>query len=171
MAKLYITQIPSFETLQRDTVLRSPELDHLSFYSHVLLRKIAADLDTNLEQFFNSYNLSAGRFTLLALLLQKNEGMMPSELAQKVGVTQATISGLINSLEKSQLVQRAHHEKDGRSYLIALTDSGRQKCLEILPLYHERIAKYWSSVADLEKHQLNGALEKLLTSIHKLGEA
>lgn len=95
---------------------------------------------------------------------------MPSELAQKVGVTQATISGLINSLEKADLVKRTTHDKDGRSFVILLTEQGSAKCQEIMPLYQQRIASYWSDFSATEKHQMNAFLEKIIKGMHRLGD-
>ena len=92
MAKLYFTEIPSREDLQQNAALMYPNLDHLTLYSHILFRKITTELEINLDSFFSRFNLSSGRFTLMVLLQGTPGGLMPSELAQKVGVTQATIS-------------------------------------------------------------------------------
>lgn len=170
MAKLFFTEIPTREELQENAALLYPELDHLTLYSHILLRKITTDLEINLDSFFSRFSLSSGRFTLMVLLQRTPEGLMPSELAQKVGVTQATISGLINSLEKAELVKRTTHEKDGRSFVILLTEKGENLCDEILPMYHERISHFWAPFSDTEKDQLNGMMERIIKSIHKLGE-
>jgi len=170
MAKLYFTEIPSREDLQQNAALMYPNLDHLTLYSHILFRKITTELEINLDSFFSRFNLSSGRFTLMVLLQGTPGGLMPSELAQKVGVTQATISGLINSLEKAELVKRTTHQKDGRSFVILLTDKGQALCNEILPLYHGRISEFWSSFSEDEKSQLNGLMERMIKSIHKLGE-
>ncbi len=170
MAKLYFTEIPSREDLQQNAALMYPNLDHLTLYSHILFRKITTELEINLDSFFSRFNLSSGRFTLMVLLQGTPGGLMPSELAQKVGVTQATISGLINSLEKAELVKRTTHQRDGRSFVILLTDKGQSLCNEILPMYHERITQFWSSFSDDEKNQLNGLMERMIKSIHKLGE-
>nr|WP_295901336.1 MarR family transcriptional regulator [uncultured Bdellovibrio sp.] len=170
MAKLFFTEIPTREELQENAALLYPELDHLTLYSHILLRKVTTDLEINLDSFFSRFSLSSGRFTLMMLLQRTQSGLMPSELAQKVGVTQATISGLINSLEKTELVKRMTHEKDGRSFVIRLTEKGERLCNEIVPLYHERISHFWSPFSEDEKHKLNDFMERIIKSIHKIGE-
>lgn len=170
MSKLYFTQLPTQEDLRHNAALLYPDLDYLTLYSHILLRKITTDLEVNLDSFFSQYNLSAGRFTLMALLNRTKEGLMPSELAQKVGVTQATISGLINSLEKAGIAKRLSHEKDGRSFVIQLTTEGHAKVDEIMPLYHERISNYWSDFNEGEKQQLNSFMERIIKSINRLGQ-
>ncbi|UOE99836.1 MarR family winged helix-turn-helix transcriptional regulator [Bdellovibrio reynosensis] len=170
MAKLFFTEIPTYKEIQESAKMLHPELDHLTFYSHILLRKISTDLEVNLDKFFSQYNLSSGRFALMLLLNRTPGGLMPSEIAQKVGVTQATISGLINSLEKAELVKRTTHEKDGRSFVILLTEKGIQACQEIAPLYHERISKFWSDFSVEEKQSISSGMEKLIKSVGRLGQ-
>lgn len=170
MAKLFYTDIPTREELQEHAALLYPNMDHLTLYSHILLRRMTTDLEINLDSFFSRFGLSSGRFTLMLLLQRTPSGLMPSELAQKVGVTQATISGLINSLEKAEIVRRTTHRKDGRSYVILLTENGQRLCDEILPLYHERVSRFWEPFTANEKEALNGFLERMLKSIHKIGE-
>lgn len=171
MAKLFFTEVPTLKELQDNAKLKHPDLDHLTFYSHILLRKIATDLEVNLDKFFSQYSLSSGRFALM-LLLQRTQGggLMPSEIAQKVGVTQATISGLINSLEKAELVKRTTHEKDGRSFVILLTEKGHQACDEINPRYHERISRFWADFSKEEKESISNGMEKLIRSVSRLGQ-
>ncbi|WII73593.1 MarR family transcriptional regulator [Bdellovibrio sp. 22V] len=171
MAKLFFTEIPSREELQKNAALLYPDLDHLTLYSHILFRKVTTDLEINLDAFFSQYSLSSGRFALM-LLLQRHtpQGLMPSEMAQKVGVTQATISGLINSLEKADIVKRTTHEKDGRSFVILLTEKGHEVCNKIQPLYHERISHFWSEFSNAEKEQINSVFERMIKVIGKLGQ-
>lgn len=169
MAKLYITEIPSREIIEEDAKAFYPQLNPESWYSHILLRKLTTELEINLEKFFSQYNLSSGRFTLMILLFRHGDGLIPSELAQTVGVTQATISGLINSLEKAGIVQRKTHEKDGRSYVIKLTEKGLQLTGEILPDYHARINNFWSKFPSEEKNQLTGYFERLIKQMNAFG--
>lgn len=170
MAKLFFTELPTRDQLKEYTAQLYPGFDHETLYSHILLRRMATDLEINLDTFFSRYNLSSGRFNLMLLLQHAPNGLMPSELAQRVGVTQATISGLINSLEKAELVQRNTHEKDGRSFVIVLTNKGRSLCEEILPQYYSRITAFWSPFNQNEKNTLNEILERMMASVTKIGD-
>ncbi|NUN04153.1 MAG: MarR family transcriptional regulator [Bdellovibrio sp.] len=170
MAKLFYTVLPTRDQLKEYTAQLYPGLDHETLYSHLLLRRMATDLEINLDSFFSRFNLSSGRFNLMLLLQHAANGLMPSELAQKVGVTQATISGLINSLEKAELVKRNTHEKDGRSFVIVLTEKGHKLCEEILPQYYVRITEFWSPFDQNDKNLLNHLLERLITNVTKIGD-
>lgn len=168
MAKLFIQTIPSQEELQQNARELCPNADIASLYSHLLFRKVATDLETKYDNFFARWNLSPGRYTLLVILRKSPAGLMPSEIAQKVGVTQATISGLINSLEKAQLVERKTHEKDGRSFVIKLTDKGESVMKEIAPEWYGGIGNFFGQFNDEEKKVLNGLLSRMIANFNLL---
>ena len=85
---------------------------------------VAADIDSDCASRLSQYNLSEGRFVLLFLLHDHNKGLSPHELADLAGVTRATISGLLDGLEKSGLVLRHKGEQDKRSITVRLTAEG-----------------------------------------------
>lgn len=168
MPKLYFTNLPQESQLED----RFPGIDGLTLHTHILLRKVSAELESNLDSYFSQYGLSSGRYTLLILLSQSLEGkgMMPSEIAAAVGVTQATISGLINSLEKAQLVKRASHEKDGRSFVIQLTPQGKEMVEKVTPHYFARLNDFWAQFDELEKKALAQMFTRMVASVGKLGQ-
>lgn len=168
MAKLFLTTLPSQEELHASACQMFPEAEPISLYSNLLFRKVATDIEIHYDNFFAKYDLSPGRFTLLMLLKKKPEGLMPSELAQKVGVTQATISGLINSLEKAELVARETHIKDGRAFVIKLTDKGQDLLKKIAPEWYPKIMNFWGQFTAEEKTKLNALLERMSQNIHLL---
>lgn len=162
MSKLFIQNLPSKEEHQMAVERIHQGIDSGALYSNLLFMKVATDLENYLDSFLAPYNLSAGRFTILYLLSDSPEGMIPSELSQKVGVTQATISGLINGLEKAELVKRELHQKDGRSFVIKLSDKGETLIRQIFPLWSPKIVAFWNQFSTEEKSGLNGLLEKMV---------
>lgn len=73
-----------------------------------------------------------------------HEPLRMKDLAEKMGITTGTLTVMIDRLEKGDLVARQPHPTDRRSYIIALTDTGRE---------HFR-----------EHHQLHCLLTKELTA-------
>lgn len=167
MAKLFIQTLPTHEELKQNSAELYP-IDPLSLYSYLLFRKVSTDLEGRFDNFFAKYDLSPGRYTLLIILRKSETGLMPSEIATKVGVTQATISGLINSLEKAELVARATHSKDGRAFVIKLTEKGHSLIKSIAPEWYSRLDDFWGIFSEEEKTVLNGLLEKMLMNMDKL---
>ncbi|WP_413582589.1 MarR family winged helix-turn-helix transcriptional regulator [Bdellovibrio sp. HCB288] len=161
MAKLFIQTLPTQEELQQNAAELCPNVDPNALYTHLLFRKISTDLESKFDNFFAKWNLSPGRYTLLIMLRKAPGGLMPSEIAQKVGVTQATISGLINSLEKAELVKRTTHEKDGRSFVIQLTDKGYALIEEVSPLWFTNIGNFFGQFNQEDQKLLNGLLIRM----------
>lgn len=169
MSKLYFQEVPEIDVLNESFAKVYPTVDGQSLHLYMLIRKFSTNLDISLDSYFSQYNLSVGRFTLLILLSFNPEGLMPSDLSHRVGVTQATISGLINSLEKAGLVTRQSHEKDGRAYVIKLTPQGLELVQKISPEYFARIKEFTDSFNGDEKTQLSNYISRGLTKITALG--
>lgn len=166
MAKLFIQELPTREELKKsaEELHGGDSVDAGVLHSNLLFMKVATELEMKLDSLLAEYNLSSGRFTLLFLLRNTPEGMMPSVLAQKVGVTQATISGLLNSLEKASLIVRETHQRDGRSFVIKLTEKGDQTIKEIFPRWYPNIQAFWGQFAEDEKSNLDKLLERMIIS-------
>lgn len=168
MARLFISTIPSREETFAQAKEFFPNLQPEVWYSHLLLRKLVNEFEFNLEKFFNQYNLSMSRFTVMTLLLLKTKGLTPSELAEDMKVSQATISGLLHNLEKEEIIERMSHARDGRSYLICLSKKGRHLTDSILPEYHRRLNTFWSDFTDVEKYHTFNCIEKLIARVNDL---
>jgi hypothetical protein len=76
---------------------RYPELDVASTEACLAFLRATADVQVALEAHFTRYGLSMGKFTLLMQLLQNEQGLTPSECAERSGVTRATITGLLGA--------------------------------------------------------------------------
>ena len=61
-----------------------------------------------------SFGLSEGRFIVLFLLDSVPRGVAPNKLAEQAGVTPATMTGLIDGLERDNLVNRQADPDDRR---------------------------------------------------------
>lgn len=162
MAKLFIQSLPSHEELTSSISKLHQGSDPWVMYSNLQFLKVATELENQFDAFLAPYNLSSGRFTLLYLLNDAPQGVIPSELSHLVGVTQATISGLINSLEKAELVKREMHEKDGRSFVIKLTDKGQGLIRELIPQWIPKVSSFWNQFSVEERPMVSTILDKML---------
>ena len=108
------------------------------------------------------YRLSAGRLALLQLLdRDTGSALRPADLAERLGVTRATVSGLLDALEADGLVARRPDPLDGRGVRVALTGTGRERVGRILPGHLERLAAVLRALTDDERSQLTALLEKV----------
>lgn len=128
-----------------------------------LQRQASAAIESDLESMLVNSNLSSGRFLLLILLDQHPQGLRPTELAHFAGVTQATISGLLLSLEKAQLVSRENHQLDARSFVICLTTKGQELYKKLQPQFLSIVEQFYSGFDAAELNTLRNICLKIST--------
>ena len=85
----------------------------------------------------------------------------PSFLAGKVGVRRATMTGLLDRLEKDDLIKRLADHQDRRKIGIQLTSNGRRVLAELLPDYYRSIAKIMAKLTEKERLDLMSLLGKV----------
>jgi DNA-binding MarR family transcriptional regulator len=91
-------------------------------------------------------------------IIGHNQDMRMKELAERLGVTTGTLTVGVDKLEKIGLVERKPHESDRRSWLIVLTDDGKQM-YEQHHKYHQEFTNEISR--DLTLDQINNLTEHL----------
>ncbi|MFD3449034.1 MarR family winged helix-turn-helix transcriptional regulator [Microbacteriaceae bacterium 4G12] len=103
------------------------------------LMAAGANLGHAAEIHFSRFGLSTGRYRLLVDLEDSGGEALPSQLAEHLGVTRATVTGLIDILERDGLVSRRASSKDGRQKSIILTEQGAKKLREMAPEHFARL--------------------------------
>jgi DNA-binding MarR family transcriptional regulator len=139
-----------------------PELDVASVETCLAFLYATADVYQAIDVHFARYGLSKGKFTLLMQLYQAHEkGLTPSECAERAGVTKATITGLLDGLERDGLVRRFPDSQDRRMLRLQLTDQGRDLLSQMLPDHFCRTTGLMANLTDSEKKTLIKLLNKV----------
>jgi DNA-binding MarR family transcriptional regulator len=139
-----------------------PELDIPSVETCLAFLQVTADVQTALESHFNRYGLSMGKFTLLMQLYQAGPaGLTPSACATRTRVSRATITGLLDGLERAGLVMRHPSSRDRRSLGVCLTETGQQLMQQMLPDHFCRTTELMAHLSHTEKQTLVKLLQKL----------
>jgi len=81
----------------------------------------------------NTHGLSAAGRQALAVLEGSDGPLSPTVIAERMFVTTASTTSLLDTLEGRGLVTRLPDPSDRRRILVALTDAGRQAVDEFLP--------------------------------------
>jgi DNA-binding MarR family transcriptional regulator len=171
MAKQMYTlrDIPKYETI-RAHAARYPEVDPASSAACVLLLRVASDILAAIDDYLDEHELSQGRWQVMMLLYRTPElPQNPCELARKAGVTRATMTGLLDGLEREGLVGRETVAEDRRMLDVRLTAKGRKYLGEIMPGYFRLIRRVMRGLSEDEKQQMIGLLTKLGSSVEVPG--
>ncbi|MCX4744472.1 MarR family transcriptional regulator [Kitasatospora sp. NBC_01287] len=105
----------------------------------VRLMAAGARLGQASEVHFGRFGLSTGRYRLLADLEDHGGEKSPSRLAAGLGVSRATVTGLVDGLEREGLVARRSSREDGRGTVVVLTARGAERLREMAPEHFERL--------------------------------
>lgn len=126
---------------------------------------LAAAIDHDCATLLAPYGLSEGRFILLFLLETAPKGLAPNVLAQRSGVTRATVTGLLDGLEREALIERQHDTSDRRAICITLTPKGKQIAKKVFDEHTRWIANLFSNLSIAERQQLMSLLSKVANNI------
>lgn len=164
----YLLDQPTEEEFQ-NLADRYKEMEPSSVKAAVTLLKTGSDVLTGFEKMLKGYGLSQGRFLILVVMNRKpEESTTPSVLAKKIGVTRATMTGLIEGLVKDRLLKRTTHESDRRKYSLQLTPKGIDVLENLLPDYWSRIYNLMGGLTHKEETLLVNLLNKVSHGIGKL---
>lgn len=156
--------IPTREALQ-DFAKKFPEINATSVETLILFQHTADYVQHKIFDILEQqYNVSEGKLVVMIALYQSRRPLAPSELAEKAGVTRATISVMLRRMQRDGLVCLSGSQEDKRAKTVELTESGRAFIEELLPSHFLRIASLVSSFSEQEKLLLIGLLKKLLSS-------
>lgn len=143
-----------------------PGLD-LRFYDvfNALLRTAHA-VSGHIGLSVEPYGLSDGRFrVLMVLAMAEPAPLTPSDIAERAGVTRATVTGLLDGLEAAGLVERRNHRTDRRRILVSLTVSARERLEAAVPEHVKSVLGVMSILSEDEHAQLRALMDKLYQAL------
>ena len=151
---LQLKDLPDAKVLKKFAE-RYQDVDSNAVTHFLNILRIGTELAESLDRFLATHGLLQGRWWVLILLMREDDlTSTPSEIAEKAGVSRATMSGLINGLLRDGLVARQEDAKDRRSYSIRLTSAGQDKLDEVMPDYYPRVKKMMTSIPEQQREDL-----------------
>jgi DNA-binding MarR family transcriptional regulator len=85
----------------------------------------------------------------------------PSEVAECLGITSSTATGLVERLAEGGYIQRTHSSKDRRLVLLRLRPKGRQMMAGFRKLRQSRLRKLATQLGRGDMNRMTDALETL----------
>lgn len=162
---LQLRDLPSRETLQKFAE-RYPQADISAVSAFLHLLRVASDLSIALDECLSRHGLLQGRWWVLILLMREESlTATPSALADKAGVSRATMTGLLDGLERDGLVERLLDSADRRSISIKLTIAGQNKLDAVMPDYYSRLRNCMADLDEKNRQQLHEILNLIGSGI------
>ena len=116
-----------------------------------------------------AFDLSVPQCDVLTTLTER-EGISQQELAARLYVTKGNISGLVDRLVASGLVERRTLQSDRRSHAIHLTPAGRELARHGIEAQRAFVAETFGQIAPERLAQLDSTLLELRDLVRALGD-
>lgn len=153
--------LPSWEELARHKRI-IPEINPAAVIAMLEIKQAGEEVQASvMDVLQQEYHLSEGKFCLLIVLHQHPQGIAPSQVAAKVGVAKATVSTMLQRLNREGLVETLPDPKDARGKLACLTQKGRVFMDELLPAHYLRVTKLMERLTEDEQNELSRLLKKM----------
>lgn len=183
MPLLMLKELPRYECLL-EAAEKFPGLDPSATAALLHLFRTGDVVFGLIDRNLARHNLSQGGFGVLMLLLKSSETeagstsrggtsgpRTPAELAEAASVTRATMTGLIDTLERDGLVRRKPDPDDRRMMSVRLTPKGENFLRGLLPSHFQLTASLMQPLCETERKTMVRLLNKLLNHASALASA
>lgn len=128
--------------------------------SLIALRRILRATELYARDLAHSVGLTPAQLRVLQIVGEKTS-TTPKALATQMGVSQATVTALVDKLVARELVARMPSELDRRQTNVVVTEQGRGKLQEAPDALQQRYARAFSRLENWEQAQLIASLERV----------
>jgi len=126
----------------------------------IALRRITRAIDIHSKRLVKRSGLTAPQLVVLHALRKDGE-MAPSAIARAVSLSQATVTSILDRLEKADLISRRRSDTDRRVVLIGLTPDGLEKAGSAPELFQAGFIREFRKLEPWEQHMLIASLQRV----------
>jgi MarR family transcriptional regulator for hemolysin len=130
------------------------------------LLDVARALRTYVDQRAREHAMTRAQWAVLARL-ERDEGMMQTEMAEALEIQPISLVRLVDRLCEQGLVERRPHPTDRRANCLYLTEPGRARLVEMLPLAREISGNVLASFSDNDVAEFLSRLVSLKHNIRR----
>lgn len=178
MPLLMLKDLPRYECLL-EASREFPDLDPSATEVFLHLLRAGDEAFRVVEAHLAQHDITQGRFGVMMALwgncqragTENEKPLTPAELADRTGVTRATMTGLVDTLERAGLVTRTPHPEDRRMMCVGLTKRGEKLLAQIMPEHFRRMAWLMATLSESERKTFVRLLSKVLARAGEEPEA
>ena len=133
----------------------------------ILIKKTALAVEKKTNKALSEIELTNAQFRILLMLYHKqHREIRQIDIEIAFGMTNPTVTGILNYLEKKDLIMRRENPKDKRSKIISLTSHAFDIIPEIFDYADEIEEQVVKSLTLMEREQLGAILQKIMKNIY-----
>ncbi len=124
------------------------------------IRRIVRAIDLHSRRLVEQHGLTAPQLAILAEAQRLGDATIGA-LARGVHLSQPTVSGIVDRLERHGLVRRERRESDRRTVRVAVTGAGAAALRDTPSLLQDTFRRQLSALQDWERTALLSALQRI----------
>ncbi len=126
----------------------------------VALRRVIRATDIHSRQLNKTSGLTAPQLLLMQTIAQAGEASI-GEISRSMSLSQATVTSILDRLEKRRLLYRQRSALDKRKVHIVLTDDGRAMLADAPTPLQESFVRQFNALQDWEQAMIVAALQRV----------
>ncbi len=127
----------------------------------IAIRKITQSISLNSKSLVKRVGLTGPQLLVLQAVAQSDEAPV-GEVAKTVSLSQGTVTGIMERLEKRGFVSRKRSDFDRRRVLVRITEAGMQTLETAPPLMQEAFVERFNNLQDWEQTMVLSSLQRLV---------
>ncbi len=147
----------------------APDTEHNAAHMGLLMLWLSDNILDVVDGDLASYGITESKLDLMLLLLlhEENEGITPSGLASRLGIRRASVTAMLDWLEKRDWIARRQSNADRRMVHVSITEKGRYLVNQVLPVFWATCASLLDGLNTTERDIFKKVLLKLHGNIEK----
>jgi DNA-binding MarR family transcriptional regulator len=125
------------------------------------LRRIIRAIDLHSRALVQRYGLTGPQLVVLKELVERSPQPV-SSVAASVNLSQATVTGILDRLERKGMITRARDVKDRRKVMVSPTPAAVEAMAGAPPLLQEHFTEAFAQLADWEQTQILSSLQRIV---------
>jgi DNA-binding MarR family transcriptional regulator len=156
-----LNELPRYDFLQ-EIAKTQPEIDSAACDLFLDILRTGGAVSSLEASYLGAHRVTPGRFAVMLLLgIDESIVRKPSELAEMIGVTRATMTGLLDTLERDNYVGRTLDPTDRRSMRVVSTPECRELLKKVLPGYFRLISTLSATLTSEEQAEFKRLTAKI----------
>ena len=131
----------------------------------VALRRVIRATDLHSKHLAKTTGLTAPQMLLLQTIRDKGEVTI-GEIAQEMSLSQATVTTILDRLEKKDLVYRERSKEDKRKVHAYLTDEAMSLLVDAPPPLQEHLSKQFNDLQEWEQTMIISAIQRVASMMN-----
>lgn len=129
--------------------------------------KTSRHMKAKLDKELNKIGITSMQFAVMNQIARMNNEVTSHFIANELGSDRPTVSGIVNRLYSKNLISKKSAEKDKRSQILSLTESGEKMLLQLRLIADDIGEEIFNEFSSKDMKELKKLLIKINNNLEK----